>query len=283
MFNRTIKEKSLAYLYPDIAAEWHPTKNKSRTPLLVPAGSNQKAWWLGKCGHEWETRISHRTSSKSNCPYCSNQKVLSGFNDLKTLHPEIAKEWDYDKNGTVLPSDVLVGSYSKYWWKCDNGHEWNATVKSRYQDNKYFGCPYCSGHRVWPGFNDICTTHPYLLEEWDYEKNSKEPTNVSKGSFYEAWWTGKNCGHKYQMKVSLRVLGCECPYCSNKRVLKGYNDLSTTNPEWLDMFDYQKNDFLPNEIVAGTAKQIWWKCDNGHTFQRNGNKMLKSSKCPYCK
>lgn len=282
MFNRTIKEKSLAYLYPDIAAEWHPTKNKSRTPLLVPAGSNQKAWWIGRCGHEWETKISHR-SDGSGCPYCSNQRLLPGFNDLETLHPTIAMEWHQDKNGLITPHDVLSGSYSEYWWKCKMGHEWKASVRSRYPKNKYFGCPYCSNHRVWSGFNDIGTTHPNLLGEWDYDKNSKKPTEISKGSHYEAWWIGKECKHEYQMLVHLRVTGCGCPYCSNKRLLKGYNDLSTTHPELLKYFDYKKNRFTPEDVFAGTAKNIWWLCENGHSFERNGNKMLRSSKCPYCK
>lgn len=279
MFNRTIKEKSLAYLYPDIAAEWHPTKNKSRTPLLVPAGSNQKAWWMGRCGHEWETRISHRTSSKSNCPYCSNQRLLVGFNDLVTRDSEMASEWNNEKNYPITAQDVITGSNKLFWWLCENGHTWKESPNRR----KKFGCPYCSGHRVWPGFNDIGTTHPHLLEEWDYKKNFNKPTEVSKGSYYEAWWIGRNCGHKYQMKVSLRVLGCECPYCSNKRVLKGYNDLATTQPEWLNIFDYQKNTLLPEEVVAGTAKSIWWKCSNGHSFKKSGNRMLKSGRCPYCK
>lgn len=282
LFNRTIKEKSLSYLYPDIAAEWHPTKNKSRTPLLVSAGSNQKAWWLGKCGHEWETRISHRTNG-SGCPYCSNQLLLVGFNDLQTLHPEIAADWDYEKNYPLEPHDVVLGSYSSYWWKCQYGHEWNASIKSRFANKRNYGCPFCSGHRVWPGFNDIGSTHTYLLEEWDYDKNNTLPSEVSKGSHYNAWWVGKDCQHRYQMTVYLRTLGCGCPYCANKRVLAGYNDLETTNPELLKIFNYQKNNFIPKEIVAGTAKPIWWLCENGHSFQRTGNRMLRSNKCPYCK
>lgn len=281
LFNRTIKEKSLAYSFPDIATEWHPTKNKSRTPMLVSAGSNQKAWWLGKCGHEWETRISHRTNG-SNCPYCSNQRLLVGFNDLITRNSEIAAEWYYEKNYPIKPDQVIIGSNHVYWWKCKNGHEWSVSVNRRVS-KKGYNCPYCSGHRVWPGFNDIGTTHAYLLDEWDYEKNVKLPSEISKCSYYEAYWIGKQCKHKYQMKVSLKTSGCACPYCSNKRVLKGYNDLATTHPEWLILFDYNKNSFSPNEIVAGTSKSIWWLCKNGHSYERNGNKMLRSTKCPYCK
>jgi len=283
LFNRTIQEKSLAKLYPDIAVEWHPVKNKSKTPLLVAAGSNEKAWWIGKCGHEWETRISHRTSSKSNCPYCSNQRLLVGFNDLETVHPEIAKEWHPEKNEKIKPSDVLVGSYHKYWWRCEHGHEWKASVKSRYHNNKYLGCPFCSGHRVWKGFNDIGTTHPNLLDEWDYSRNEKSPFEVSKGSYYNAWWIGKECGHNYQMQVLVKVNRGNCPYCSNRRILSGFNDLATKRPELLSFFDYKKNIAKPNEVATNTTKILWWKCAEGHSFQKSGKEMVKSKVCPICK
>lgn len=38
-------EKSLANIYPDIALEWHPTRNGELTPYGVSAKSGKKVWW----------------------------------------------------------------------------------------------------------------------------------------------------------------------------------------------------------------------------------------------
>ena len=79
------------------------------------------------------------------CPYCNGRKVWPGFNDLKTTNPEIAKEWNYEKNADVTPSDIKSGSNIKVWWKCINGHEWEAKVNERVRGR---GCPYCSGRKI---------------------------------------------------------------------------------------------------------------------------------------
>ena len=81
-------------------------------------------------------------------------------------------EWDYEKNESELglsPKDVARGSSKKVWWKCEKGHEYEAVIGVKMTQGT--GCPYCSGHRVLKGFNDLCTTHPELLKEWNYEKN----------------------------------------------------------------------------------------------------------------
>ena len=95
--------------YPKLAAEadgWDPSK--------FLAGSRQKLSWKCKESHTWDAKLSSRTSTnKTGCPYCSNSKCWTGFNDLKTLFPEIAKEaygWD--------PSKVIGGTGNKFAWKC---------------------------------------------------------------------------------------------------------------------------------------------------------------------
>ena len=107
--------------------------------------------------------------NKTQCPYCSNQKILPGFNDLKTTYPDIAQEWDETKN-TIEPSSIGAGSGKKAWWMCSKGHEWEAVIATR--TKKKVGCPYCSGRKVYQGFNDLSTTHPELAQQWDWQSNS---------------------------------------------------------------------------------------------------------------
>jgi hypothetical protein len=47
-------DNDLRTLYPDIAEQWHPEKNKSLTPSKVTPGANKKIWWQCEKGHEWE-------------------------------------------------------------------------------------------------------------------------------------------------------------------------------------------------------------------------------------
>ena len=97
--NKTLIQKkgSLQSVKPDIAKEWHPTKNGTLTPADVTPGSNKKVWWKCEQKHEWQASINHRTNRNQSCPYCSGRKAISGENDLQTLFPSIANEWDYKK------------------------------------------------------------------------------------------------------------------------------------------------------------------------------------------
>ena len=113
------KENSLAAKSPDIAADWHPTKNGYVTPEKISFASARKVWWLGKCGLEWQMSVDNRNHGMG-CPICANKQVLAGFNDLQTTHPELAAEWDYTKNTTIQPTQITYGSTKKVWWICDN-------------------------------------------------------------------------------------------------------------------------------------------------------------------
>ncbi len=140
---------SLATRFPDIAKEWHPTKNGELTPDKIVAGSNKKVWWKCTKGpdHEWEATLSDRTLKQSKCPLCAGRKV-SVTNSLANLYPEIAKEWHPTTNGKLKPQDIVSGTHKKVWWKCLKGpdHEWEAQVKSRTQRGD--GCPFCDGKKV---------------------------------------------------------------------------------------------------------------------------------------
>lgn len=138
-------ENDLATTHPHLVTEWHPTKNGELTPKSVNRGSRKLVWWQCSKGHEWQVSVDQRTTSHSNCPYCSGNKVLVGFNDLKTTHPELAAEWHPERNGDLTPEMVSRGCGKKVWWKGKCGHEWEATVLNRYNGK---GCPACAGRVV---------------------------------------------------------------------------------------------------------------------------------------
>jgi hypothetical protein len=83
----------LASLFPDIASQWHPTKNGDLTPDQVVAGSGKKYWWTCPKGpdHEWQSTIDKRTRRGNGCPFCRGLKA-SVTNSLATRHPDIASQ-----------------------------------------------------------------------------------------------------------------------------------------------------------------------------------------------
>ena len=131
---------------PKIAAQWCREKNGTLSPQQVSPYSNANVWWQCELGHVWKGRIASRTFAQSGCPYCSNKKVLAGFNDLATAEPKVAAQWHPSLNEPLEPTMVTVGSRKKVWWRCALGHEWKAVVYSRAGVQKC-GCPVCAGKR----------------------------------------------------------------------------------------------------------------------------------------
>jgi len=131
----------MAASHPELAEEWHPTKNGELTPMHVTAGSHKKIWWRCNSGHVWQASVSDRGQGRG-CPYCSNKRADIS-NCLSNTHPEIAKEWHPSKNEGLTPYEVVAGSNKKVWWQCLEGpdHEWQATVVNR---TKGRGCPRCN-------------------------------------------------------------------------------------------------------------------------------------------
>ena len=206
---------------PTLAEEWHPTMNHPLQPTQVTAGSAQKVWWLGKCGHEWEASVVSRSSNGTGCPYCTGRKALAGVNDLQTVRPTLAEEWHPTKNHPLQPSQVKVGSNRKVWWLGKCGHEWETRVANRTYNES--GCPYCAGRKVLMGFNDLQTSHPTLATEWHPTKNHPlQPTQVHSQSDKRVWWLGK-CGHEWEATIMNRAyMKHGCPICKKNR---------TRNPE----------------------------------------------------
>ena len=273
------KENSLASKYPEIANQWNYEKNLSLKPEMIMPSSNKKIWWKCSEGHEWQATIANRNSGNG-CPYCSGRLAVKGKNDLQILNPDLANEWDFEKNGDLKPKDFTANSGIKVWWKCSKGHEWQARITDR---NKGQSCPYCSGKKVLKGYNDLQTTNPTLAEEWNYEKNTGlTPWDVSPGSNIKVWWKCKK-GHEWQATINNRNKGRGCPYCTGKKVLKGFNDLQTVNPALANQWNYKKNNGLtPADVMPNSNMKIWWKCNKGHEWQSRIADRNRGKACPYC-
>ena len=219
-----MRKKSLAETHPEVAKQWHPTKNNHLLPKDFLPGSSKKAWW--KClkgdDHIYEMRIYNRTSGQG-CSICSGRKIVKS-NCLATLNPKLAKEWHPTKNKNHTPYTVGPGSNKYFWWKCFKGedHEWKAQLNSR---NMGKGCPICSGHKIVKS-NSLVRLHPKLVKEWHPTKNGKlKPENVGIGTKKKVWWICSKVGHEFYSLIYPRTKGGRCPICfpgGYDQKLKGY-------------------------------------------------------------
>ena len=69
------KERSLVFLYPEIAKEWHKEKNHQLSPWNFTPSSNERVWWTcNTCSRDWGAIINKRVNGQT-CPYCSGYKA----------------------------------------------------------------------------------------------------------------------------------------------------------------------------------------------------------------
>ena len=269
----------LAFKNESLALEWHPTKNTDLLPTQVTASSKTIVWWLGRCGHEWEAEVGSRNSGRG-CRYCSGNAVLKGFNDIATTHPQIAKR--ISPNSPISGAQISFGSHRKPLWRFGCEHDFDAEVASVIRGAK---CPYCSGHRLLPGFNDLQSRYSKLAREWHPTKNGGLlTTEVSFGSHRKVWWFKESCQHEWQAPISNRTSnGHGCSICAGKVVILGENDLASTFPQLLEDWDYEKNEFQPTEVTWGTRKNVYFTCSLGHSWRSNpATRVNRRLGCPYC-
>lgn len=209
-----IYKDSLQFKYPEVASEWCIKKNNGLLPINVTPGSNKKVWWVCSRGHEYLAMVSKRAIRGQGCPYCANVKVLVGYNDLATTHPNLLPFWDYEKNSreSIMPEKVLSGTDKKAWWICEHGHSYQMRIANKAGGA---GCPVCSS-QILTKDNCLATTNPDLAQEWHPSKNgSLTPHDVMSGSHKKVWWQCKY-GHEWQAQPYSRLVH-GCPVCDSEK------------------------------------------------------------------
>lgn len=267
----------LASRYPDLAKEWDSGRNnKSSEEILY--GSNQKAWWLCAKGHSFFTSPSKRILESSGCPYCSNKSVLEGFNDLASQKPALARRWS--QKNSVSPATVFASSNKKFVFDCQLGHEW--IVEPGSVSNEHY-CPTCSNKAVEVGFNDIPTRFPDMASSFDASLNpGVDLKKIDPRSKAKITWRCQ-LGHIWHVAPANRVAGQGCPYCANKKVLRGFNDLEFKFPQIAAQWSPERNSLSPSEVNHASNSVYWWTCELGHAYrQAISNRTTRGQGCPYC-
>lgn len=105
---------SLAEKAPEIANQWHPSRNHPVTAGELHAGSPNKAWWLCLEGHVWCASVRDRVRKKSGCPFCSRKRASEEY-CLASEYPGAAVLWHPTRNFPDTPWTVMPGSNRKVW------------------------------------------------------------------------------------------------------------------------------------------------------------------------
>lgn len=128
--------------------------------------------------------------------------------------------------------------------------------------------------------NDFLGNHPELAIHWDSEKNDRSPGEVTRSSNKKRWFNCK-LGHSFSVSPNRATQGSWCPYCSGKRIIIGFNDLFTTNPEVVDLWSVN-NTLDPYTVSKGSKKKATWICTNGHLWVAAIYSITSGTRCPAC-
>lgn len=230
-------EDSVAARFPELVFQWHPSNDV--LPGEVSYGSNRSVYWF-RCPvdsrHVWKASVKSRTRMGQGCAVCRGTQVMAGVNDLATLRPDLATEWS-PKN-QVSPQEVPHHSRKKYIWEHNvpgSTHVWESTVDNRAKGQ---GCPVCAGQEVLAGYNDLASLAPWLMEEWDGDKNERGPHEYTLRSGQKVWWRCPQ-GHRYQAVIAARTSpngsGCRaCAIASGSSAPERYmRELLYQTDDWL--------------------------------------------------
>jgi very-short-patch-repair endonuclease len=288
------KENSLLQSNTLLSLEWNYEKNGGLQPSVVSANSHKKVWWRCNKGHEWRATIASRNGGGNGCPVCANKKPQRRHGSLEGEHPELLIIWHPTKNFPLTPEKVTLGTRKLIYWRCTEcRHEWKGTP---YYQLRIGDCPSClKREKARNRVTNILLTDgiidkPYisLEREWHTTKNNNfllyEPTLDSYEIKY--WWQCHDCHYEWQTTIAKRALrGQGCPACRGKnKVIVGYNDLLTTNPQLAKDWHPNKNlDMKPTEVTKGSNKKVWWLCSVcRHEWDAVVKYRNKGRGCPQC-
>ena len=211
-FPNPFPENSLAEQNPDLAREWHPTRNEPLTPANFTKSASFRAWWLCQEGHEWQATINNR--GQRGCPICSGRYATSKT-AMAATHPTLATFFHPTKNAKWTTENLKAGTGKMLWWRCEHGHEWQqrgyAVVKM--QDNP---CPECRKPM------SMAESRPDMALAFHPTLNGElTPSDLTAGTGKMLWWQCSNdSSHTWQstgdnLKKSPRP--DLCPKCTKSR------------------------------------------------------------------
>ena len=262
--------------------QYYDTSKNQRPFHSLSNMSNDYVWWKCSNGHSFERTVYNTARMGSfRCPVCENLIVQIGENDLASQYPDLAKEYNVEKNG-ALPQDVSIASSSnETWWKCSEGHEFQRSVYNRI--HRFSECPVCNRTVVVKGVNDLLHTYPMITGVWDYELNERNPDDISDKNTGSYHFTCQKGHRYYSLLNTIKSNRFECLVCNNKIIQVGVNSLVDTDYELSQEFS-PNEDRKPTEFTKQSAYWALWRCNVcGNDYHWSiKDRTLGDDSCPFC-
>lgn len=270
--NKVHPDESFGVLHPELVKEWDESNEK--TPYDYTEHSSYIATWhCPECGTKWEAGLGNRASGYGKCPKCY------GSQTFKERYPELEK---YYSNDNDFPfEDGVVSDHTYRLWTCEHGHEFEDSFNNIYE--RGFRCPYCESVKALQGFNDFATLEPVISNDYDVEKNGNTAGDVLITN-RPVYFKCKN-GHSFKRPIIQHIKSNGvCPICNGTFLQKGTNDLATVYPEVIPLWDHEKNEKEPDEVMATLQNRYHFVCGEGHEFKCSLNYLVSHNfECPVCK
>ena len=275
------EDNNLLFLFPEIAKEWHPTKNKELTPKQFTRGSEKKVWWLCPKNHSYKSNINSRTIRNSGCPSCSKQssepeiRILS---ELKWFFDEVNSRYKIDgvEIDIFLPKFNIGIEYDgSYWHKVKEERD---LKKNKFLLSQKINLIRVREHPLKPlSKNDVIVTHE-ILDKKDLNETLKKIALFVDSNIKE--------------KINTYLLK---PSFVNEDLFKVYRSyfpspfpeksLLKTHPLIAEEWDYDKNHPLrPENFSYGSHNKVWWLCSKDHSYEVviGERASINSGGCPFC-
>jgi len=284
---------NISITHPEIAKQWHPTKNGDLRVENFTYGSGKKVWW--KCDredcHEWECIVQNRTKGNG-CPFCANQKICKQEEcnscKIKTFASSNKSQYWSDKN-PVKSYEVFISAKLKYLFNCDKcNHEFSASLNNI---STGYWCPYCVNLKLCEDNCSFCINNSFASSDkaqyWIYDKNEGViPRDIQKYTEKEYWFNCNKCNHNFKKRIDL-ITRCNgwCPYCCHQKICMNecdycYNMSFASNKKSLYWSD--KNKITPREVFKSSAVRHIFICNDGHEFKQRLDSINQGVWCPYC-
>jgi hypothetical protein len=264
---KLLRENTLAVRNPEVAAQWHPTRNGSLSPNDVSYGSSKKIWWICKEGHEWDASISNRTRGKG-CWICG-RKITGKKNRLsekqflmrcKKMHGD---RYDYSKTSYTT-------SKSKITVICAVHGEFEQIANEHMIGR---GCAKCYGRGL-TGDEFILEARKLHGEKFDYSlvkyKGKSSPIRII---------CPKHGEFEQSPKAHLRGHGCNkcgAEIRAQKKTLTKEQFIELAKAKHGDKYDYSAS------VYTKANNNLTIICPNHGEFEQRAAEHTSGSGCPTC-
>lgn len=275
------EDNSLAQVRPDIAKDWHPSKNAPLTPNDVVAGGDRRVWWVCKHGHEWQASIGSRVINGTGCSKCSLQTSrieIAVYSELKALFDVVA--WREKISGyecdIYLDDRIGVEIDGVYWHRRRPEQELAKSAAFK-----------AAGIQLFRLREDGLS--PLSERDVTFKASEDEFVVISRlvGSLLRFAENPEHQSARLREYIKGPGLINEPLYRNLVANLPapppGYS-LADQHPEIARQWVSDLNAPLsPEHFRPQANKKIWWRCENGHTWKTTPNiRVFQGTGCPHC-